>query len=340
MAVLGGWLFHSIHFPLPWILGPLSVLLTVKAWKKKQPKLPSLFRNTAYVALGCHFGLSLSLGTFQKTAPLLLPYMACLLLLIAAAAGMGAVLARMMREKPITGVLGAVPGGLAEMVAASENLKANTSQIALMHTVRLLAVVFTVPSVISWWFVADFQGVHSQTAAVDGAWYTILGYVIAGLLGWLMNRWLPVAFIIVPMLVVAAGGAVGIDWLVLPEQIIFASQLVIGIHLTRTTSIEDIVKGAKYLGWYILLSLLVIAASFGLGILFSYMTHIPVQTAILCFAPGGLPEMVITGTAVGGDPELITAFQFVRLLTIIIGVPLGLKWLQHRGMVRGEVTAS
>ncbi|UTW69430.1 AbrB family transcriptional regulator [Anaerobacillus sp. HL2] len=52
----------------------------------------------------------------------------------------------------ITSILGSTPGGLTEMIVVSESLEAHTPFVLMFQTVRLLTVLFIVPSSIIFYF--------------------------------------------------------------------------------------------------------------------------------------------------------------------------------------------
>jgi uncharacterized protein len=97
--------------------------------------------------------------------------------------------------------------------------------------------------------------------------------------------------------------------------------------VVRSVKLEDIKLGGKFSWVYFLLALVLIALSFGCGYVFAKLTDLPLSTALLSLAPGGLVEMVLTAQTVGGDPSIVSSLQFVRLLLVIIVVPNVLKWV-------------
>ncbi|WP_276245352.1 AbrB family transcriptional regulator [Virgibacillus profundi] len=58
------------------------------------------------------------------------------------------------------------------------------------------------------------------------------------------------------------------------------------------------------------------------------------STANLSIAPGGLFEMVLTASSVGGDPAIVSALQLTRILIIVVFVPPLLGWILRKGKAR------
>jgi membrane AbrB-like protein len=68
----------------------------------------------------------------------------------------------------------------------------------------------------------------------------------------------------------------------------------------------------------------------GLGWLLSRWTGLSLPTALLCFAPGGLQEMILTAQEVGADARLVAMVGMLRILLTILCVPLLLGYLVLR----------
>lgn len=152
--------------------------------------------------------------------------------------------------------------------------------------------------------------------------------MIAGLVGWLLNKWLPAAYVIGPLLTTACLNIIGVPLPSFDSLFIIFAQVTIGIGFGLMITFNDLKKGGKYCVLYLVTNFILIGASFGLGYLFSVLTDIDLSTAMLSLAPGGLVEMVLTASTIGADPAIVSSLQFIRLLFIISFVPSILKiWL-------------
>jgi membrane AbrB-like protein len=117
-----------------------------------------------------------------------------------------------------------------------------------------------------------------------------------------------------------------IDMATLPPLLLIVAQITVGIGMGKGIAFGDLKLGGKYCFVYFGLTVTLILVSFGLGAGLAAFTSLNLPTAILSVAPGGLIEMVLTASTVGGDPAIVSALQLVRLLFIIIVVPPALKW--------------
>lgn len=116
----------------------------------------------------------------------------------------------------------------------------------------------------------------------------------------------------------------------LPPLLLIIAQITVGIGMGKGIAFADLKLGGKYCVVYFGLTVTLIMVSFGLGMILAAITSLNLPTAILSVAPGGLIEMVLTATSVGGDPAVVSSFQLIRLLFIIIVVPPLLKWYFRR----------
>jgi len=62
----------------------------------------------------------------------------------------GLVIAAAGWADPAAALLGSVPGGVGEMVAAAAGLGADSALVAGMHLIRLFAVLLTLPLLLRW----------------------------------------------------------------------------------------------------------------------------------------------------------------------------------------------
>ncbi|QOR68304.1 AbrB family transcriptional regulator [Cytobacillus suaedae] len=328
IAAIAGYLFHLGDLPIPWILGPMTAMIIWKAVRPQEKTVPKAIFNGGLVILGIFFGLSFTAATFITVGPYILPFLLTTIVLLAVSVINSLVAARFINIDSATSVFGSIPGGLSEMVAASESVNANSAMVTIFQTVRLLTVVFTVPFLVVYMFAADSVSPLQAIANTNynASVFSYGWFIIPILAGWLLRNRLPAAYVIGPLLATALLNSSGVELPMLPKFLLILAQVSVGISMGSKITIQDLKLGGKYCGIYFLLAMIIIATSFGLGYLFSLATNLHLPTALLSFAPGGLVEMVLTAKAVGADPAIVSSLQFIRLLFIIIFVPSILKW--------------
>ncbi|UOE92002.1 AbrB family transcriptional regulator [Alkalihalobacillus sp. LMS39] len=330
VALIGGVLFFYFHLPVPWLLGPLTAVLAFRIFLKQETNYPLFLKNLSFIILGTYFGLSFTRETFVLIGPYLLPFLFLTLVLIFVCICNALMVSRWIEMDKRTSVLSAIPGGLSEMAAVSESIRANTSMVTIFQTIRLLAVVFIVPFFVVLLFsTSNPLPVEPIEQNVYSFSLHYVWFVVAGLFAWILRKKIVAAFVIVPLFIIALLQVGGLLLPVLPDIVILFAQMMIGISIGSMMKPSDLKLAGKYSIVFFLIALITILLSFLLGFVFSQMTDISMATGLLSVAPGGLVEMVLTAKAVGADPAIVSSLQFVRLLIILIFVPPLLKWAFH-----------
>ncbi|MBB6452292.1 hypothetical protein HNQ94_000737 [Salirhabdus euzebyi] len=328
LSIIGGILFHYIHIPLPWILGPVTFLLVYKSIWKKETISSLHLRNISFVLLGIQIGSTFTTHTFENVTPYFFPFLMMTLLLIFVGLFAAFLIAKYINLDMTTSILGAVPGGLSAMIALSESFKSNTVYVTIFHSIRLLAVLFIVPFAATHLFFQAREFETTFTLPVDnGHIATVALYFLFYFLAKVASKKVPASYVIVPMILTGVLNASGFTMYHLPAYFFIGAQILLGMYLGHTVSVRDIMKVGKYCYVFLLLNIGLIAFSFLLGYLFTLFTTMDLVTAILSFAPGGLVEMALTAEAVGGDPSIVSSLQVIRLLIIVILLPLLLQMI-------------
>lgn len=332
IGFIGGYVFSLLQFPLPWVLGALTFVLLWQGLTKRQANWPDPLKQGGFLVLGIYFGLYFTLETFMTIGPYFFPYVLMTCVLILASIFISIMVTKWINVDKVTSVFASIPGGLSEMVIASEALNAKTSFVVIFQTIRLLTVLFTVPAIIIYFFSEQSQAsnlVVGSDSFVLGGW-GYLWYLFSAVLGVLFRNKIPAGIVIVPLAITAAMNISTVELASIPPLLLLTAQVSVGIGLGKNISFQDLKLGGKYCLVYFGISISLILVSFGLGALLASFTTLDLATAILSIAPGGLIEMVLTASTVGGDPAIVSALQLIRILVIIMFVPSLLKWYFNR----------
>ncbi|UCZ54422.1 AbrB family transcriptional regulator [Bacillus shivajii] len=337
IGVIGGYVFSILDLPLPWVLGALTFILLWQGFTKRKVYWPESVKNIGLTILGIYFGLYFTKETFMTMGPYFAPFVIVTIILIFASILLGMVVTKWINVDKITSTFASIPGGLTEMVIASESLNAKASLVVIFQTVRLLTVLFTVPALIIFSFsatgTASGDSFLNQPFIFEGWKY--LWFIIPAVIGVSLKDKLPAGIVIIPLVITALMNVSPAELATVPPALLIAGQVSVGIGLGMKISFEELKLGGKYCGIYAVITFTLILLSFGLGFILAQMTSLNLATAMLSVAPGGLIEMVLTASIVGGDPAIVSALQLTRLFLIILFVPPILKWyfrkteLQH-----------
>ncbi|MCB1888982.1 MAG: AbrB family transcriptional regulator, partial [Rhodocyclaceae bacterium] len=140
----GGLLFSWLGWPLPWMMGPM-IATTLAALTRLPVAVPVTLRDPMMAIIGVLLGsgftpeLVANLWTWLPTLLVLPIYVA-----LVAVSSM-TYLRLVTRFDPRTTFFAGMPGGFGEMVLLGDRAGGDARRIALVHTVRVLLIVLTVP---------------------------------------------------------------------------------------------------------------------------------------------------------------------------------------------------
>ncbi|MDU2064423.1 MAG: AbrB family transcriptional regulator [Sporomusaceae bacterium] len=331
---LGGILFYSLHLPLPWTLGPLLTVLVWKLWRKEKLLWPKKLRDGGMIILGYALGSPFTIEVGHKILGQLPGMVGATFVTLAVSLLFGWLTCHKTGVGLINGLLGSVPGGLAQMVAICEEVEgADVAVVTLMQTLRLLTSVFTVPF-IAIYGLAD-QAHQASLALPDFVHYqpdSVLLFASAILASIYIASKLhmPTPYLLGPMLTTIALILGGFEAPYLPRPLLALAQITIGIRIGADVELAGLANWRKISFFTFLSVLAVITTSAFVDYGISQIYLVPFLTAFIGTAPGGMAEMGITALSVDADISIVIAYQLFRLLSILLLLIPGLKWWLSR----------
>ena len=310
-----------LHTPLPWMIGPLFATAGLRL-AGRELVCPVRAREAGQWAIGTALGL-------YFTAPVLavlifyMPWIAGAVLFALALGASGAMLLRRLSGvDQATAFFAMAVGGASEMAVQSERHGADVGKVAAAHSLRMMLVVATIPFGVRYWgshgLAAGHESFVPGAALVDYGGLTLLvGITVLAALAFKRGQ-LPNAWVIGPLLAALLLTACGIHLSRLPEWMIRAGQLFIGIALGTRLSPAFLHAAPRYLAGVALCSvlMLLLAAAFGLGL--AHWLGIHPGTAILATSPGGIAEMSLTAKTLQLGVPIVTAFHVARMVVLVL----------------------
>lgn len=330
IALVGGAVFSAVHSPLPWMLGPLLLLVASAMIGLERLWVPDWFRPLGLMIIGISLGLRITPGFWQTMsehlAEMLLVTVVTLVFSLLCAWGLG----KWQKIDLTTATLSSIPGGLSEMVSLGQSEGGNLQIISLFHTIRMIFVVVLTPYLVLLLahpvVLPGVQALSQPLGAIPTISLLLLGAVgsrVAARLS-LPSPYLLGAFVVtVVFSLLSSYGGEGHG---LANGIVHGAQLLLGMGIGVTFKREDVLHYRKLCLTALLFALLLFLMSLLLAILLSVTTGMELTTSILAAAPGGLAEMSLTAIVIGSDPLLVTAFQLFRLLFIVTIFPFFVRW--------------
>lgn len=322
IGTAGGALFAAFHLPLAWMIGAMT-FTTVAAIAGLPMRVPRLLRGGMIMVLGLMLGSGFEpeiidrIGGWSVSLSGLAVYLA-----VATLVGV-LYLRRVARLDRVTSYFTATPGGLNEMVMAGSQMGGDDRVISLVHAIRVMMVVITIP------FAFQALGVYQPgdrgalgPPLTGVSWRDMLllascvvGYPVAKLLR------IPAAQLVGPMLLSAAIHLLGVTEGKPPGVLVAAAQVVIGASLgTRFAGLSWSLLGRN--AWMALgLTAIMLAITVAAAVLLDRATGLGVAALILAFAPGGLAEMSLIALALDTDVALVATHHIVRIVLIVTLAP-------------------
>lgn len=332
LGLLGGILFQFLGLPLPWILGPLlfNVAATMSGAKVR---VPDWLKLSMFTVLGAMFGMSVS-PELPAQITRWLPSIGMIFLFVVVVVAMVTLyLHKVAGFDWVTAYFSATPGSLLAMLALGESYGGDPRTMSLIHLVRLIITVFSIP------LAFQFFGGHESLGGLDlahlepGFGWLDMGLLIAlCLTGYLAARLarFPAPQLIGPMLLIGAAKLLDFDVPSFPPAVIAVAQVVIGSAVGATFAGIRIREVTATLAHGVGVGTLMLAVALTFTLLTQELTGLPFAALLLSFAPGGLAEMSLVGFALGLDVTLIMTHQVSRYLFVTLVAPLVVSFIRRQ----------
>lgn len=339
IAFIGGLIFNVLNWPIPWLLGTMTAVLIVNQLSWTQLYWPVFLRNTGLIIVGYSIGLTFTKDTLKLMITHLpsMAFMTILLLLICS--GMAFIISRTTSINFPTALTSSIPGGLSQIITFAEETKGiDITTVTFFQVTRLIVIIFAVPFLI---FSPIFSLGSSATIpdliseGTSSAFFPqiiLFGLFSVGmaLLGKKIK--LPTAFLLGPILGIAALNIVGFKGPPLPASILDVSQFLIGGYIGLLLKPEKLRKKASMIPIALISGIMLVSFALLLSSLLMYQFNFSFITSFLSMAPGGADQMGIIGHELKADVTMITGYQLFRILFIFFAVPPLLKWVLRAHM--------
>lgn len=332
LGTLGGWLFARWNMPLPWMLGSM-LICTLGALVNAPIATPKVVRPPMTAVIGVMLGASFSPDLLSRLTSWIPTLIGLIVFMTACGVACVAYFRKVGRLDPVTAYFSGMPGGLIEMVTMGEQHGGDARTIALLHSARVMLLVFTLPFLVQLLTGASF-GPRNRlgVSMVDAPWTSEAWLVATAVFGAALGLALRLraAYLLGPMVVSAGVHLAGWTNFVPPFEIVNAAQLVLGTAI-----------GCSFAGTAPRAVLRVLALSLGstailLGITFVFawvISHVSAYgfvPLLLAYSPGGLAEMSLIALALQIEVAFVAGHHVIRVFLVLSGASLAFS-LMRRG---------
>jgi hypothetical protein len=327
----GGYAFLQMKTPLPWMMGAMCVS-TVLALAGAPLRPPGRLRDVMIAVIGLMVGSAFSPEIVAQAGEWLPSIAAILAYSAAMIVGLGWLLRRVGGYDPATAFCSAAPGGFTEMILLGGSMGGDMRTISLMHSVRVVITVITIP----FWFRFVHDYTPSGTAALGSVSDLSAGgaaaLAVSAVIGYGLARLarVPLPALIGPMAAAALVHALGFSTAHPPGEVVALAQVVIGVGVgcrflgSSLRRIAGVLRAAAIMA--VLMLVVAILCAAGLHLL----TGLPFEALLLAFAPGGVAEMNVITVSLHIDPAFVATHHLVRLAFLMVVAPLVLKLFGSR----------
>jgi membrane AbrB-like protein len=319
----------QLHVPLPWMIGPL--LLTAALTLRGVPVVSSArLRNGGQALIGVALGLYFTPVVVALLISLAPAITITALWALAMGWGFYRFLLHLNGGDRTSAFFAAAIGGASEMAVLAERHGGQVDRVAASHSLRVLMVVVLIPFAFQAWGVHGADATLPAVQDVEPLGLLLLLAASACGVALLARLRVPNPWVLGALLVVAVLTARGVHLSALPRWASNAGQLFIGVALGARFTPSFAHTAPRWMGSVAAGTLLMIAASavFAWGL--ARLTGLFPATLMLAAAPGGIAEMAITAKVLQLGVPLVTAFQAVRYVAVILlTVPL-YRWEMRR----------
>jgi hypothetical protein len=204
------------------------------------------------------------------------------------------------------------------MAVLGDRHGAAPAPIALAQSLRIAAIVLTVPPAVSAF--GGGGGLVYAPALSAVVWPLLLAMLAgAAAVSWLFARLrLNNAWLLGSLATGIAIAALALPLSAVPGWLVAVAQVLLGIALGARFDRAFLVAAPRFSLAATLSALIMVLLCAAMGAVLARLLHISTAAAILATAPGSIGEMSVTARVLGIAVPIVTAFQLVRILVVVL----------------------
>lgn len=316
LAACAGYTAFRLHFPLPWMIGPMLMTAAI-GMTRGAPPVEWYYRPVGQVVVATAVGLAFTREALGELVAHGGYMIAGAFLTIAAGYIAAIILVRLAHTDGTTAFFASMPGGPVEMANMAERFGVHGGPVALAQTLRIAGIVLFIAPVLLW-----SQGALKAAAPrFEGAIHArglVALYVIAIVAAVVFKRLkLSNAFFLGPVAATAAITSTGVTLSAVPFPMLAAGQILLGVSLGSRFD-RDKLRGARaYIIAAFISTAVLLALCFLIAAGLAATSGSPLPGLVVSTAPGSVTEMALTAKALHEPMAMVTAYHLVRIFILI-----------------------
>jgi hypothetical protein len=332
IGAVGGYIFAHFRLPLPWMLGSMAActIAALAGAPIRGPARPFVAPMTMIV--GVVLGTAFTPATFGHLHLWFAPLAGLVVSVVIAALACITYLRCAIGFDIRTAYFAGMPGGLVEMITLGQQSGADIRTVALVHSSRILFVVFTLPFVFQ-----ALSGVqisapasvapahwHLASLQLSFAWLAVVAGAGAGL-GYLLRLRAP--FLLGPMLLSAGIHVLGWSSFAAPPGVLNVAQWILGTSIGCRFVGIPAREVLRVLAYSVGSTAILFAVTAGVAFAVSRVSEFGAIPLMLAYAPGGLTEMSLMAISLQMEVAFVAANHVLRVVMVTVGAALLLPLL-------------
>ncbi len=322
IAAAGALAAYMLLLPAPFLIGP-ALAVTIGGLSGLALNVPYTVRNACFVVVGLSMGTGLTPEVFVAARTWPLSFLMVPVALVVLLHSATWILQRFFGYDRVTALLAASPGHLSFVLSLAADTKSDLMAVGVIQSVRVLALTLTVPLIV------DLLGLDAvlpaSTVHMD-AIPLAASFAAALLFGYFLLRWrVPAALLVGGMIASGSTHLTGIvvgdipPWIMVPTYVLLGGM--IGSRFSGASL--RAMRTAFIAGGVV--TVVVVAMAAAIAAFVSYMTAVPLDAALIAFAPGGLETMAAMAVMLNAQPTYVGAHHVLRLLILSGLMPFALR---------------
>lgn len=332
-AIIGGALFKLFQIPVPWLLGPMVVMVVAMNIFKWQFKWPHQIRDTGMMVVGYTIGLSMTSVALHEIARQLPSMFLFTIVLMLWCMGIAYIISKLSDNDFESALLGSIPGGLTQVLLLAEETKGiNLAVVTVTQVIRLMMIIIVMPLLVMIPTFAQDGAASSAAIQMVGAevmFPNIIFFAVICIVFAISGNKIhfPTAYLLGPLIGTVILQLSGITGPHLPGYLINFAQLMIGTHVGLLLNVNQITRKGRTFAIAVGNGLMLMIGSILLSVGFTWLNHVSNATALLSLAPEGMDQMGIIAHEIHADLSIVSGYQLFRTFFIFFTIPPLVKLL-------------
>jgi len=324
-------LTEYFSIPLAWFLGPM-LITSLASLAGLRIRMPKLILSSILVLLGLYIGNYIDKNLFAQIHQWAWTSLIMLIYIILSVLIVSKYLQIFSKYERKTSIFSAAPGALGPlMILAEEEKKADLSQVATSHLIRLIIIITIFPFIVDSFYEIEKVKVASKIIEDQSLTSLVILIISSVALIFIFDKFkIPAALLSGTLIASGFMQLTDIASYQFSPDIVDYCLLILGASVGCRFANKTFAEiGRNALHSFVATFLLVI-----LGLMAALAASLIIDknffTLLLSYCPGGIYEVAVIAIFFDLDPEFVSFHHIIRLLMILFIVPIMLKIIEKK----------